>query len=100
MTSENPGIPLAKTIQDLRRELLTAVEEGSGQPLRFKLKPIELELNVAMTYKAEVNAGVKFWVVDLGGKALGEQTTSHKLKLVLQPVDPTGSEYVVRDKDD
>ena len=100
MSSENSGIPLAKAIQDLRQELLTAVEEGRGKELRFKLKPIELELNIAMTYKGEANAGVKFWVIDMGGKAAGEQTTSHKLKLVLQPVDPSGGEYQVRDKDD
>jgi hypothetical protein len=73
---------------------------GRGKELRFKLKPIELELNIAMTYKGEANAGVKFWVVDLDGKAAGEHTTSHKLKLVLQPVDSSGCEYQVHDKDD
>ena len=100
MSSEAAGIPLAKAIQDLRQELLTAVEEGRGKDLRFKLKPIELELNISMTYKAEANAGVKFWIVDIGGKTAGEHAIGHKLKLVLQPIDSSGGEYQVRDTDD
>jgi hypothetical protein len=100
MSDELSRIPLARAIQDLRQELLTAVAEGRGKELRFKLKPIELELNIGMAFKAEGNAGVKFWVVDVGGKAIGENTATHKLKLVLQPVDSTGGEYQVRDKDD
>jgi hypothetical protein len=100
MSSEGSGIPLAKAIQDLRQELLNAVHEGRGKELRFKLKPIELELNIAMSYKAEGNVGVKFWVIDLEGKGGGERATSHKLKLVLQPVDSSGGEYQVRDRDD
>ncbi len=100
MPAEESGIPLAKAIQDLRQELLTAVAEGRDKELRFKLKPIELELNIAMTYKGEGNVGVKFWVIDISGKAAGEYATTHKLKLVLQPVDSAGGEYQVRDKED
>lgn len=97
---EDLGIPLARVIQDLRQELLTAVAEGRGKELRFKLKPIELELNLAMTLKGEGNLGVKFWVIELGGKAGSDKTSTHRLKLVLDPVDSTGGEYQVRDKDE
>jgi hypothetical protein len=92
-----PGVPLAKAIEDLRAELLDALVAGQGKDLRFKLKPIELELNLAMTWKGEANAGVKFWVVELGAKGNVERTTSHKLKLILEPVDRHGGEFFVSD---
>jgi hypothetical protein len=100
MDTGHSGIPLAKAIQDLRQELLSAVAEGKNKDLRFKLKPIELELNVAMTYKAEGNAGVKFWVVEIGAKGAVENAQTHKLKLTLEAVGSDGSEYLVRDTDD
>ena len=91
------GIPLAKAISDLRAELLTAMSEGKNQDLRFKLDPVELELNVGMTYKGGVNAGVKFWVMELGAKGEIERAGNHKLKLRLAPVDKNGNQFMVRD---
>lgn len=91
------GIPLAKVIADLRSELLAAVAEGRQKELRFKLKPVELELSIAMTLKGEAGAQVKFWVVELGGKGSGEKTATHKLRLTLEPVDSRGGEFLVSD---
>jgi len=51
MTSE-PRIPLARAIEDLRSEMLAAVASGKDQPLQFRLKPIELELKLAITREA------------------------------------------------
>ncbi len=96
-SDQRATIPLAKAIQDLRAELLDAVQEGRGKELRFRLKPIELELSVVMTWTGEVHAGVKFWIVDLGAKGEGEQARTHKLKLVLEPTDADGGEFYVRD---
>jgi Trypsin-co-occurring domain 2 len=95
---ERPGIPLAKAIQDLRAELLDAVAEGQGKDLRFKLQPIELELELAVTWTGEANAGVKFWVIELGGKGAAERGSTQTLKLVLEPVDTEGEAFFVRDK--
>jgi hypothetical protein len=92
-----PGVPLAKAIEDLRAELLDALAAGQGKDLRFKLKPIELELNLAVTWKGEANAGVKFWVLELGAKGSAERAESHKLKLTLEPVDKNGNEFFVSD---
>jgi hypothetical protein len=95
---EGPGIPLCKVVQDLRAELLAAVAEGAGKDLRFKLQPIELELEIAMTWSGEAKAGVKFWIVDVGAKGSAERKTTQKLKLVLDPVDREGrSGFYVRD---
>jgi Trypsin-co-occurring domain 2 len=92
-----PGIPLAEAISDLRSQLWKAISEGKNQDLRFKLDPVELELNVGMTYKGGANAGVKFWVVDVGAKGDIERTGSHRLKLKLTPVDKDGNQFMVRD---
>jgi hypothetical protein len=96
-SASESGIPLAKAIQDLRGELLQAVAEGQGKDLRFKLDPVELELSVGMTYKGGANAGVKFWVLEIGAKGEMERTGSHKLKLKLTPVDKSGNQFMVRD---
>jgi hypothetical protein len=92
-----PGVPLAKAIEDLRAELLNALAAGRGKDLRFKLKPVELELNVAMTWRGEAKAGVQFWVVDLSAKGNVEHDATHKLKLTLEPVDKDGNEFFVAD---
>jgi hypothetical protein len=91
------GIPLAKAIEDLRAELLNAVSKGKNQDLRFKLDPVELELSLGMTWKGGANAGVKFWVLEIGAKGEVERAASHKLKLKLTPVDKNGNQFMVRD---
>ncbi len=95
MTDE-ARIPLARAIEDLRSELLAAVSSGKNQPLQFRLKPIELELKLAVTREAGTNAGVKFWVLDIGAKGTTANATTHTLKLVLEPVGKDGkSEFLV-----
>jgi hypothetical protein len=63
--------------------------------LQFRLKPIELELNVAVTQQADGNAGVKFWVIELGAKGEYENATTHTLKLTLEPVGRDGHSEVL-----
>jgi hypothetical protein len=89
--ADHHGIPLAKAIQDLRDELLRAVSEGKNKDLRFKLKPVELELSVGMTAKGGANAGVKFWVVELGARGDLERAQTHKIKLTLEAIDKAGN---------
>jgi hypothetical protein len=68
--------------EDLRAELMEALRQGAGQELQFRLKPIELELKLAVTKQAGANAGVKFWVVELGAKGGYDNATTHTLKLM------------------
>lgn len=89
-------IPLVRAIEELRSELLAAVASGKNQPLQFRLKPIELELKLAVTGEGGANAGVKFWVLDIGAKGTATKETTHTLKLVLEPVGKDGkSEFLV-----
>jgi hypothetical protein len=94
MASDKASIPLAKAIGDLRAELLAALREGAGQELQFRLKPIELELQLAVTKGSAGDAAVKFWVVELGAKGSYERGTTHTLKLTLEPVGRDGSSEV------
>lgn len=90
MADRESEIPLARVIEDLRNELLTALEEGVGKELQFRLQPIELELKIGVTKSAGANGGVKFWVIELGGKGEYETATTHTLKLGLEPVGLDG----------
>lgn len=79
-------IPLSRAIQALRRELVAAVQEGEDQEVRFALGPIELEFQVELSREAGGEAGIKFWVVSLGGKGSRTSGTTHTVRLSLSPV--------------
>ncbi|HEV2549995.1 MAG TPA: trypco2 family protein [Stellaceae bacterium] len=91
-------ILLAEVIRDLRAQLHEALREGANQPMRFQLKPIELELTIGVTTGGDVKTGIKFWVLELGASGKYESAATHKLKLVLAPVDSHGNEFQVTDQ--
>jgi Trypsin-co-occurring domain 2 len=93
---EEPRIPLARAIEDLRSELLKAAVLGKGQPLQFRLRPIELELKLAVTSEGQVGGAIKFYVVDFSTKGTISDEMTHTLKLVLEPVGSNGeTEFLV-----
>lgn len=85
-------IPLSEMVADLRSELSKALLAGANEVIQFRLKPIDLELSIAVTRKAEANGGVQFWVVQMGGKGAVEDASIHKLKITLEPVQKGGTE--------
>jgi hypothetical protein len=94
--SDDPQIPLAAAIEELRAELLRALDLGKDQPLQFRVKPVELEMNLTVTRDASASGGVKFWVANVGAEASQERAASHKIKLVLEPVSADGqSEFLI-----
>ena len=62
------GVPLAAAIEALRGELVVALEKGKDAEVRFALGPVELEFQVEVSREVGADAGVKFWVLALGGK--------------------------------
>jgi Trypsin-co-occurring domain 2 len=83
----------------LREELVEAVDVGEDANLRFRLAPIELTLQVAVTREAEGKIGWK--VLGLGGSY--ESATTQVIKLKLEPTwrDVDGSyttDFVVSDQ--
>jgi hypothetical protein len=75
-------VGLADAIAALREELLAAVDEGSDAPVRFRLEPVELSLQVGVTKGAEGKIG--WQVLGLGGSYSSAVTQT--LTLTLAPV--------------
>jgi Trypsin-co-occurring domain 2 len=75
-------VGLADAIAALRGELLAAMGEGQDELMRFRLAPVDLTLQVAVTKEAGGKVG---WHV-LGLGASYEAATTQTLALRLEPV--------------
>lgn len=80
------GVPLADAIEALRAELVVALRKGWTEEVRFALGPIELEFQVEVSREAGGKAGVKFWVVELGGQGSRSSGSRHTVRVSLSPV--------------
>jgi hypothetical protein len=92
-------VGLSDALIALRGELLKAQAEGQGneRKLRFRIpEPIELEFQAAVTKDFEGNAGIRWWLVTLGGKASRSDLATHTVRLKLSPVihDPDTGEVI------
>ncbi|TQJ89326.1 trypco2 family protein [Streptomyces sp. SLBN-31] len=76
------SVGLADAVAALRRELLNAMQEGDRAPMRFRLAPIELSMQVAISKEANGNIG--WHVLGLGGKY--SSATTQTLTLRLEPL--------------
>ena len=64
---------LANMIAAVRRDLSAAQTAGLGQAVQFRAGPVEMELEVGVTWTGGGEAGVQIWVLTLGGKAEREK---------------------------
>ena len=80
------GVPLAAAIRALRAELMQAWTDAQGQSLRFKVAPVELTLEVAVTWTGTGTAGIKWWLLAAGGEVSREKASTQTVKLTLDPV--------------
>lgn len=78
----NPAVGLAAAITALRAELVKAMDVGEGEPVRFRLAPVELTLRVEVAKEASGKIG---WSV-LGAGVSVDAATSQTIKLRLEPV--------------
>lgn len=90
-------VGLADAIRALRAELTTAMAEGTGEALRFELGPVEMEFLLEVGREAGGEAGVKFWVISLGGKGGVSSGSTHRVTLSLTPKAGAGGPPVIRD---
>lgn len=72
-------VGLADAIAALREELLAAMDEGRDAPMRFRLEPVELSLQVGVTKEAGGKIGWK--VLGLGGSYSSAVTQTLALRL-------------------
>ncbi|MFI1395800.1 trypco2 family protein [Streptomyces sp. NPDC020681] len=85
------ALGLAETVEALRAELARAAAAGAGSGFQFPLTGVQLEFHVAVTRTAEGSAGVKFWVVELGGAGGYAREEIQTVTVTLgAPVGPDG----------
>ena len=60
---------MADAVRALRSELTAAMSEGEGQRLRFELDGVEMEFLLEVRKEGSGEAGIKFWVINVGGRA-------------------------------
>ena len=85
-------LELAETIEALRAELARAAAAGAGAGFQFPVAGVQLEFHVAVTKTGEGKAGVKFWVVELGGAGSYAREEIQTVTVTLgAPVDPNGA---------
>ncbi len=91
------GIELSEVIKNLRASLTTAQTEGVDERLKFAIDEVEVELQIAVTDKTDVKAGVKFWVIDAGAGAGQDSSATQKITLKMKVVDAvTGKHADIR----
>jgi hypothetical protein len=87
-------LSLKDTIGAIRRELTESIRAAQGEELRFEVGEIELEFEVEVERTTEGTGGVKFWVVELGGKVGGSSSVTHRVSMHIKPVSSDGAPVI------
>ena len=92
-------VGLAEAIRALREELTAAIKTGKGEVLRFELGPVEMEFLLEVKKDGGGDAGVRFGVISLGGKAGIASGSTHRVKLSLTAKDALGQSPLLSDEE-
>ena len=85
-------LELAETVEALRAELARAAAAGAGAGFQFPVAGVQLEFHVAVTKSGEGKAGVRFYVVELGGAGGYAREEIQRVTVTLgAPVDQNGN---------
>jgi Trypsin-co-occurring domain 2 len=79
-------VGLADAIGALRDELVRAWSSSQQQRLRFKPAPVELTMQAAVTSSGTGWAGIRWWLVELGGEVSRESVMTQTLAAAARPV--------------
>jgi len=85
------SVKLSDMITSLRSELESAVQEGEGKEIRFRLEDVEIETQV--TFECSGDGKLNFWVLEAGGQA--KRGTVQTLRLKLKPAAKEGAQEAV-----
>ena len=82
---------LAETMEALRAELAQAAAAGAAAGFQFPVAGVQLEFHVGVKKIGEGKAGVKFYVVELGGSGSYAREEIQTVTVTLgPPVDQNG----------
>ena len=87
----NDRIALADAVENLRDQLLQAMEGGKGKSLRFGIEELDLEFKCTVSREGAGKAGVKFWIVEAGAEGKIGNSMTQTVKLKLKPVNVKGN---------
>jgi hypothetical protein len=93
------NIGLQEAIQAVRHELTAAMTAGADEDIRFRVKSVEMDFQVAVERAAEATGKVRFWVVDLGAGGNVSSASTHTVRVSLDPVTATGGDVEVSDRE-
>jgi hypothetical protein len=72
-------VGLKEAVEALRKELSASIVAAANESLRFEVGQITMEFQIGVERTAEGSGGIKFWVVELGGKGVYKSTEVHKV---------------------
>ena len=85
-------LQLAETVEALRAELARAAAAGADAGFQFPVAGVQLEFHVGVTKTGEGRAGVRFYVVELGGAGSYAREEIQTVTVTLgAPVDQHGN---------
>ena len=92
-----PDLALAEVVQALRQELSDAIKQAGDSEIRFTATQIDLEFKVGVQRVTEGKAGLRFWVLELGGGATRTAEDVQTVRLSLEPVLTSGERVRIAD---
>lgn len=82
---------LAELVATVRAELAAAATAGAGEPVRFPVNGVQLQVHVAVRKEGKTDAKVKVWVVEAGASGSLSREEIHTVTVELgAPVGPDG----------
>jgi hypothetical protein len=78
-------VGLADAVDALRAELSEAMARARDQDIQFPVGEIQVEFHIGVTREAEGKAGLKVWVLELGG---GGSYTRESVQTIVVSLEP------------
>jgi hypothetical protein len=86
---------LTEVIRALRAELDAAMTSAEDERIQFRADAVELEFQVGVTRSADGRAGIRFWVLELGGGGSHARESIQRVRLSLSPVTAAGGDVKI-----
>ena len=90
------SVPVAAFIAALRSELRVAADD-SATDMPIVVEQVVVEFTMTARRSTDAKAGIKFWLVDVGGGIEGEHSSGQRVTLTLLPRQADGRALQVND---
>ena len=83
--SDEGIIGLAEAIHSVRQELVYAQELGAGSPLKFRIEPVELTMNIVVTKSGKVGVKAGFGPIGAEAGVDVDRAETHTVTVRMEP---------------